>query len=92
MKVAIPTDDGIHVSDKFGHVQHFFVMDIKANQTEMRHNDTEGEVHRSHRHMRADKVLVILSDVDVVITSHIGKPMIERMLSAGKILYSAKTD
>lgn len=93
MKIAIPTDDGEHISDAFGHAHYFLITDEESKETELRHNSEAHEHHESHkhhqghRHRRAEIIAETLKDVDVIITSHMGKPMIDKMLSEGKIIY-----
>lgn len=96
MKISVPTDDGEYVSEAFGHARYFWVMDIDNHGVELRNNI---EAHASHesqhfshgygRHKRAEIVAKILKDVEIIITSHIGKPMIDKMLSEEKVIYIA---
>ncbi len=87
MKVAIPTDDGEHISEAFGYARYFLVMDVETRETELRENFW-GDLHgRGHR--RDVLVAEILKDLDVIITSHMGKPMIDKMISEGKAIYIA---
>ncbi len=87
MKIAIPTDDGEYVSEAFGHAHYFLVLDEETGETELRHNEHQHLSHSGHRHERASKVAEILKDVDVIITSHIGKPMLDKMMFEQKIIY-----
>ncbi len=95
MKIAIPTDDGEYVSEKFGHAHYFLVLDEETREIELRHNEHQhshqswhGHAHQGgHRHKKVDKIAGILKDVDVIITSHIGKPMLDRMMHENKMIY-----
>ncbi len=87
MKIAIPTDDGEHISDAFGHAHYFLITDEEGRETELRHNSEAHKHDHGHRHRRAEIIAETLKDVNVIITSHMGKPMIDRMLSEGKLIY-----
>ncbi|MCS7228611.1 MAG: NifB/NifX family molybdenum-iron cluster-binding protein [Candidatus Kryptonium sp.] len=94
MKIAIPTDDGEHISDAFGHAHYFLITDETEKEIELRHNPKAHEGHH-HRHShntkekqaRINAISESLKDVEVIITSHIGKPMMEKMLADGKVIY-----
>lgn len=90
MKIAIPTDDTINVSEYFGRALFFSATDTVANEINiLRNKSGGGEHHHSangHDH-HADEIAQLLNDVDVVITSHMGKPMIERLQKSGKEIY-----
>lgn len=89
MKIAIPTDDGEYVSEKFGHAHYFLVLNGETGETELRHNEHQ-HLHQGehgHRHETANKVGKVLKDVDVIITSHIGKPMLDKMMRENKVIY-----
>ncbi len=91
MKIAIPTDDGEHISEAFGQAHYFLITDEESKETELRHNSEAHEHHgvhgHHHRHRKAEIIAETLKDVDVIITSHMGKPMIDKMLSEGKVIY-----
>jgi len=89
MKIAIPTDDGKYVSEAFGHARYFLIADGEGKEIEMRHNESHSLHSDQVKHKRAEIIAEILKDVDVVITSHMGKPMIDRMMRDGKIIYIA---
>ncbi|MFN3134135.1 MAG: NifB/NifX family molybdenum-iron cluster-binding protein [Candidatus Kryptonium sp.] len=96
MKISIPTDDGEHVSEAFGHARYFWVVDTITRETELRNNvEAHNAYEHPHspyvygRHRKAEIIAGVLKDVEIVITSHIGKPMVDRMLSDGKIIYIA---
>ncbi|MEN3037586.1 MAG: NifB/NifX family molybdenum-iron cluster-binding protein [Candidatus Kryptonium sp.] len=96
MKIAIPTDDGEHISEAFGHAHYFLITDETEKEIELRHNPKAHEGHH-HRHLhdikekqsRVNAIAESLKDVDVIITTHMGKPMIEKMLLEGKIIYTS---
>jgi len=96
MKISIPTDDGEHVSEAFGHARYFWILDTDTHETDLRNNiemhNTHEHMHSIHdhgRHKRAEIIAELLKDVEIIITSHIGKPMIDKMLSEGKVIYIA---
>lgn len=101
MKIAIPTDDTVTVSEHFGRALSFAIIDTEKNTLEhgaegaakIVHNETGGHHNHSHAHEHshhdhhANQITELLSGADGVVTSHVGKPMIERLLNSGKAIH-----
>ncbi|MDE3059158.1 MAG: hypothetical protein KGJ59_14510 [Bacteroidota bacterium] len=103
MKIAIPTDDTIAVSEHFGRAAFFAITDTEKHEmehgaesaTKIVRNENSGGGHHNHSHAHehshhdhhADRIAELLNGADGVVTSHMGKPMIERLLDSGKSIY-----
>ncbi len=102
MKIAIPTDDAINVSEHFGRALSFAIIDTEKHEMEhgaestanIVRNQTGGEHHNhshahehSHHDHHAEQIAELLNEADGIVTSHMGKPMIERLLNSGKAIY-----
>jgi len=94
MKIAVPTNDGISISEHFGRSSSFLVFEvdngtIKSRETRRNgmghshdpgecHHDASGGAHRSH-----DGILSALAGCDVVLCAGMGWRAAEALKSSG---------
>lgn len=88
MKVAVPTDDGVHIAKRFGRAQRFIVAEITLGQvlkTETRNNPVVHRTTTEGRHVYDPHKVVtnLLSDCRAVIACSIGETMREHLTRRG---------
>lgn len=87
MKIAVPTDDGITISQHFGQAVYFKVLDLEDNQVvsaEIREKATHihGTPSADGTHPGA-KMIESISDCQILIAGGMGSPVYNRAIAAG---------
>ena len=102
MKIAIPSDEGTHLSQHFGRALGFKIFEVADGQIvnqEFRPNNFTGhalgqhEQHRQHGNGHGEhahshnRILDALKDCEVVIAGGMGHRLFEDLTAAGKKIY-----
>ncbi len=93
MKIALPTNDGISMSEHFGRSASFLVFDIESGQIKGRETRTNGGCH-SHAEGACNHgstgapdahagMVAVLADCDIVISGGMGGRAAEALKAAG---------
>ncbi|HNY03858.1 MAG TPA: NifB/NifX family molybdenum-iron cluster-binding protein [Bacteroidales bacterium] len=101
MKIAIPSDDGIHLSQHFGRTRGFVVVDTENGSItgqEYRTNTFTGHAlgmhsdhphgQEGHGHHSHQGILEALGDCAVVIAGGMGYRLLEDLTQAGKKIFN----
>lgn len=97
MKIAIPTDDGITISQHFGQAVYFKVLSLENNQVvsvEIRKKATHihGTPPADGMHPGA-MMIESISDCQVIISGGMGSPVYNRAIAAGlKVILTRQPD
>jgi predicted Fe-Mo cluster-binding NifX family protein len=87
MKIAIPTDDGVSVSQHFGQAVYFKVLSVEGSQVisaEMREKATHEHGTPSAEGMHPGAIMIeSISDCQTLIAGGMGSPVYNRAMAAG---------
>jgi predicted Fe-Mo cluster-binding NifX family protein len=103
MKIAIPSDEGIHLSQHFGRTLGFAIFEVADGQIinqEYRPNSFTGHAlgqHQEHQHHGAEhndhaqhshnRILNALNDCEIVIAGGMGRRLLDDLTIAGKKIF-----
>ena len=103
MKIAIPSDEGTYLSQHFGRTLGFtifevangriinqeyrlnnFTAHVSGQHEQYQHHGAEHDDHAQHSHSR---ILIALSDCEIVIAGGMGRRLVDDLTDAGKKIF-----
>ena len=104
MKIAIPSDEGIYLSQHFGRTLGFTIFEVSEGQIihqEYRPNNFTGHAlgqqqehqhhgaeHEEHAQHSHNRIVNALNDCEVVIAGGMGRRLLDDLTNAGKRIYN----
>jgi nitrogen fixation protein NifB len=89
-KIAVSSTDGVLINEHFGKAKQFYIYDVTENDEvkfiELRENTPQCS--GTYDHEQIEEAVKLLTDVNVVLTSHIGPTATKILQSRGITVYT----